>query len=147
LTTRKSRPKLSATLIELRRRLGRSQESLARGLHVSLQTVALWETKREPPSKALLQLSYLARRNHHLDLAQIFEETGVRAMHEEERERHQEEVQRWSDIEAALIELKAFATRLTKEKHPLGERMTELASHLNSLTELERDWVLGRISR
>jgi transcriptional regulator with XRE-family HTH domain len=101
---------VSTALRELRSRTGFTQEGLARKLSVSLQTVALWETKRPPSGIMLARLATLAAEHRYKDLKQIFENAlaelppAVVAEVNRERERWKR-IFRWvDDIEEAAEE-------------------------------------------
>src|SRR5215831_8894120 len=104
LKKKKSRPKVSEALIELRRRLDHTQESLARSLNVSLQTVALWETKRPPTGIVLTRLEQLALRYDYADLAEVFDH-ALQAGPRRSREDIAVERARWEEIDLSLGEL------------------------------------------
>lgn len=75
---RKSDPVLSAenlAIAELRSRLQMTQQDFAVALGMSINTIARFETGREPNSKSLAALSTFARANRQFDLARIFEST------------------------------------------------------------------------
>jgi transcriptional regulator with XRE-family HTH domain len=136
---RKTRPKLSKALIELRRRLGETQESLARRLNVSLQTVALWETKRPPMGIVLLRLSSLAEKYLYMDLAQIFEE----AVEDEPRQVRDDlrlEQKRWDRILFGLIDIQNEAERLSSIAPAAATRIRLIAEDLAGLALEAQEW-------
>ena len=136
---RKSRPELSSTLIELRKRLGETQESLARRLNVSLQTVALWETRRPPQGIVLLRLSSLAEEYQHADLAQIFE-AAVDNETRQVRDDLRLERQRWERILRGLVEIQEEAERLRSVDPRLRDRIQEIAESLVGVALAAREW-------
>ena len=136
---RKTRPELSRALIELRQRLGETQESLARRLNVSLQTVALWETRRPPQGIVLLRLSSLAEEYQHRDLAQIFEE----AVDNETRQVRDDlrlEQKRWERILSGLVEIQDAALELENGAPAVGERILIIAQNLLRVAREAREW-------
>ena len=136
---RKSRPELSRTLIELRKRLGETQESLARRLTVSLQTVALWETKRPPRGIVLLLLSGLAEHHQHADLAKIFAEAVAnepRLVRDELRV----EQRRWETILSGLMEIQDEATQLNSVAPAAAVRIRQIAEGIHMLAMEARSW-------
>lgn len=117
MKSKKSRPKLSQALIELRLRLGETQESLARRLHVSLQTVALWETKRAPKGIILFRLSKLAEGHQYADLAKIFAD-AVEQENRLTREDLRREDERWFKLWVGLNKIGWIAVELIQGKGP-----------------------------
>jgi transcriptional regulator with XRE-family HTH domain len=69
----RGRAKLSEAVRELRARLGWSQQSFSNRLGVALNTIARYETSREPSGEALLKLDHIALLNHHWDLSSLFQ--------------------------------------------------------------------------
>jgi transcriptional regulator with XRE-family HTH domain len=136
---RKSRPELSKTLIELRKRLGETQESLARRLNVSLQTVALWETKRPPQGIVLLRLSSLAAEHQHADLAQIFE-GAVDNETRQVRDDLRLEQSRWERILRGLAEIKYESELLRSVDPRLRDRIQDIADNLIRVALEAREW-------
>lgn len=136
---RKSRPQLSSALIELRKRLCETQESLARRLNVSLQTVALWETRRPPQGIVLLRLSSLAEEYQHTDLAQIFE-AAVDNETRQVRDDLRLERQRWERILRGLAEIRDEAERLRDVDPRLRDRIQEIAESLLGIALAAREW-------
>jgi transcriptional regulator with XRE-family HTH domain len=70
--TSRRKSKLSKAVCELRTRLGWSQQTLSNRLGVALNTIARYETAREPSGEALLKLGDLASVSHHWDLSELF---------------------------------------------------------------------------
>jgi transcriptional regulator with XRE-family HTH domain len=138
MAKRKSRPELSSALIELRKRLGETQESLARRLNVSLQTVALWETRRPPQGIVLLRLSSLAEEYQHTDLAQIFE-AAVDNETRQVRDDLRLERQRWERILRGLAEIREEAERLRDDPR-VRDRIQEIAESLVGIALAAREW-------
>jgi transcriptional regulator with XRE-family HTH domain len=64
--------KLSKAVCELRARLGLSQQAFSNALGVALNTIARYETSREPSGEALKQLGDLAMKKNHTDLGHFF---------------------------------------------------------------------------
>jgi DNA-binding XRE family transcriptional regulator len=137
---KRSRPKLSGTLIELRHRLGHTQESLAHDLGVSWQTVALWETKRAPSGIMLVRLWKMAQEHGHADLVKMFDEAmrewakGIRL------QKVLEESKRADDIDAGLRELDELGKKLVAEDHRLGRRIVEVTAQVSALADKSRKW-------
>ena len=130
---------MSQALIELRRRLGETQESLARRLNVSLQTVALWETKRPPQGIVLALLSRLAEQHQHADLAQIFlgaVENEPRLVRDDLRV----EQRRWEMILNGLKEIQDEATQLNSVAPAAAMRLRQIAEGVESLALEARAW-------
>ena len=59
-------------VLDLRHRLGMTQERFALALHVGLVTVARWERSREPTGISLARLELLAIQFNQQELANIF---------------------------------------------------------------------------
>jgi transcriptional regulator with XRE-family HTH domain len=59
-------------VLDLRHRLGMTQERFALALHVGLVTVARWERSREPTGISLARLELLAIQLNQQELANIF---------------------------------------------------------------------------
>jgi transcriptional regulator with XRE-family HTH domain len=68
----RGKSKLSKAVCELRARLGSSQQSFSNRLGVALNTIARYETSREPSGEALLKLGNVAALNLHWDLSSLF---------------------------------------------------------------------------
>jgi len=66
------RTPISQALIELRTRLGDSQQAFSNRLGVALQTVTRWETSNPPTGMALSRLGALAVDCGHPDLSAVF---------------------------------------------------------------------------
>jgi transcriptional regulator with XRE-family HTH domain len=66
------RTPISQALIELRTRLGDSQQAFSNRLGVALQTVTRWETSSPPTGMALSRLGALAVDCGHPDLSAVF---------------------------------------------------------------------------
>ena len=122
---------MSKALVELRRRLGQTQESLARCLGVSLQTVALWETKRPPGGFALLRLCKLAKEDP--DLLKIFADAVERG--------NRRTVQRMREDEACWNGLYTLLESIRQDP-AAGERIQQLArAAQESVNEVQdRSW-------
>jgi transcriptional regulator with XRE-family HTH domain len=95
-------------LIQLRKRLGHTQESFSRELGVSLPTVGNWEAHgRLPLDIGLARLAQIAREAGHTDLEQTF----LGGLEELKQDRAQkaidilDEVGRWHEITAHLTAL------------------------------------------
>jgi transcriptional regulator with XRE-family HTH domain len=136
---RKSRSELSKALIELRKRLGETQESLARRLNVSLQTVALWETKRPPQGIVLLLLFGLAEKHQHADLAKIFNE-AVENEPPVVRDGLHVEQRRWETILLGLNEIQSEVAQLDSVAPLSAMRIRQIASHIGTLALEARSW-------
>lgn len=61
-----------AALVELRRRLGLTQQQLAVALGKAVVTVARWETRRAPSARELVALGAFCRSAGQHDLADLF---------------------------------------------------------------------------
>lgn len=72
--TSRPKSKLSRALIELRSRLGESQQTFSNRLEVSMVTVSRWERDWPPRGSLLRQIRDLAREKEYSDLALIFED-------------------------------------------------------------------------
>ena len=139
--TSRRRSPVSKALIELRRRLGESQESMAQKLGCALQSIARWETTSEPQSVTLWRLD-IAREHHFDDLGKVFGEATDRFKQTDRREAEKIEmdVQRWGDIQAGLIELAEEGMNLSREGHPAGARIQEIALRVGGLATQARWW-------
>jgi transcriptional regulator with XRE-family HTH domain len=70
--TSRKKSELSMAVAELRTRLGVSQQEFSNRMGVALNTIARYESSREPDGVALLRLAGIARSEGHSDLAEIF---------------------------------------------------------------------------
>jgi transcriptional regulator with XRE-family HTH domain len=70
----KKKTQVQLALIELRRRLGMTQQGLSEALHVTMVSVCRWETSRPPAGLSLIRLAKYARDAGLNDVAVIFEE-------------------------------------------------------------------------
>jgi hypothetical protein len=128
--------------MELRHRLGETQQSMAGRLGCALQTIARWETLGEPQSVMLWRLWELARDHHYDDLRDVFQTAldKFKLADRRKAEAAQNDAERWAEIQAKLIELMEEGMKLSKEKHPAGRRITEIAARLGGLTTSAREW-------
>jgi transcriptional regulator with XRE-family HTH domain len=69
----RKKSELSKTVAELRKRLGLSQQEFSNRMGVALNTIARYETAREPEGLVLLRLAQIARAEGHSDLAWEFD--------------------------------------------------------------------------
>jgi hypothetical protein len=127
-------------LIELRRRLGETQQSMAVRLNVALQSISRWETVTEPQGVTLWRLWELAREHGYDDLRAVFQAALDKF---KQTDRHKAEdvlndVERWRKIQAGLIELMEIGMSLGDT--PPGPRIAELAGRVGALTDQARMW-------
>jgi DNA-binding transcriptional regulator YiaG len=141
---RKSRPELSKALIELRRRLEHTQESLARHLNVSLHSVALWETKRPPGGLILLRLSRLAEEHQHADLAKTFAD-AVEGEKRMDREDLRREGERWGNIWIGLNRIASEALDLAAGEVVVEAGRTYSQEEIQALREQQNKQAGKRI--
>jgi transcriptional regulator with XRE-family HTH domain len=129
--TRKRTP-VQVALIELRGRLGHSQESLARQLKVSLPTVGKWETTTPPTAVALAVLYKLAADNGHEKLARVFDTAleQLKATRPRIVQDIRQEQMRWTQIDMLLGEIQTEAERLKDQGSPDGKRIYDLANDM-----------------
>jgi transcriptional regulator with XRE-family HTH domain len=129
------RTPVQKALIELRRLLGETQQSMSDRLGVSLQSVARWETTEPPVNITLATLHQIAVENNYVELAQAFRD-ALETLKEKQRRKVDDimdEINRWHHIREHLTALADEAQILTTRKHPAGPRIEE---HLNALHEL-----------
>jgi DNA-binding transcriptional regulator YiaG len=129
---KRARPALSQALIELRRRLEDTQQSLAQRLNVSLHSVALWETKSYPTGLMLLRLSKLAQDNRHTDLAKIFAD-AVGQENRRVREMLNFEQDIWDKLFTALYRLQLEGDKL--DDVAARDRIVNLAKEAEQFAE------------
>jgi transcriptional regulator with XRE-family HTH domain len=70
--TSANKSEISKAVCELRTRLGDSQQAFSNRLGLALNTIARYETSREPSGDVLLMLADLAEKNGHLQLSSFF---------------------------------------------------------------------------
>jgi transcriptional regulator with XRE-family HTH domain len=120
--------------------MGETQESLARKLDVSLQTVALWETRRPPQGLALLQLATIAKDHRHDDLAEWFVKAAHLSLDAQARLRIEIQVKAWKDLFRALEEIRREARSIG----PLdtGRRILRAAEKLDQSAKEAQKWAM-----
>lgn len=110
---------MQKALIELRRRLGHTQESFSRELGVSLPTLGKWESHgRLPLDIMLARLRDIAIKEGHEDLAAVFT-GGLEQLREDRAQKAADifdEIARWHAIKDHLKALGEEAERLRTEK-------------------------------
>ena len=114
-----------------------SRRSLAQRLNVSLQTVALWETKRPPGGIVLLRLSKLAEGHQYADLAKIFA-NAVEKEDRRVREQMNVELNLWDKLFTRLYHIQLQAHELTKVAPAVSDRILSLAKEAEELAEEAR---------
>lgn len=109
---------ISKALIELRRRLGETQQTMSDRLGVSLQSIARWETVDQPVNIMLATLHQIATESGHTDLAKTFMDELEALKKEQWRKANDilDEIERWQKIRDHLAALGQEADRLRKEK-------------------------------
>jgi transcriptional regulator with XRE-family HTH domain len=119
-------------LIELRRRLGVTQQIMATRLGCSLQTIARWETIMEPQSAALIVLRDLAEEKKYADLAKVFAKTLERVKRTQPvvaQKAHEEQV-RWAQVDVLLAEIQNIAEGLRDQGNIDGKRIYDLGNDM-----------------
>ncbi len=146
--TSRRRSPLAKALIELRSRLGETQQSMAVRFGVAVQTIARWETTGEPQSIMLWRLWELAREHQYDDLRDIFVAALDKFKLAERRkaENMMNDIERWREIQAGWIQVMEEGMKLSAENHPAGARITQLAARLGELTTKAREWAWGNRS-
>jgi transcriptional regulator with XRE-family HTH domain len=76
----KEKQQISLAVIELRRRLGETQQDFANRLGIALPTVARYETSSPPRGAVLDRIAQLARENHFVDIAEDLEDARVQEL-------------------------------------------------------------------
>ena len=133
---------IQKALIEMRRRLKHSQQSMSEFLGIAMQTIARWETSGEPGAPALVMLWNLAKTYKFDDLSAVFE-AEIRGMKEDDprrSDRIQLDLERWTKIMGLLGEIAAIGHQLTAEGHPEGTRLSIFAREVTELSEQACRW-------
>ena len=130
--TSRRRTALSKALIELRGRLGVTQQIMATRMGCALQTIARWETTMVPPSAALSLLHGLATEEKHSDLALVFAKALERAKRAQPvlAQKAQEEQMRWSQVGYLVAEIQTIAQRLKDQGNADGKQIYDLANDM-----------------
>jgi transcriptional regulator with XRE-family HTH domain len=116
--TASRRTTVSKALIELRRRLNETQQSMSQRLGVSLQAVARWETSSPPVNIVLANLHGICVSNGYSDLALVFM-NALESLKDKQRRKLDDiidEINRWHAIREHLDQLCGEAERLRNEK-------------------------------
>jgi transcriptional regulator with XRE-family HTH domain len=132
---------LAEPLRELRARLQETQASLAQRLNVAIQTVALWETKRNPRGVALLGLTKLAEDNGHADLAQIFR-AAIAKENRRVREDLEQEAFRWGAILTGMAVIRGLAAEL-QDDPAIGDMHRLRAQTILATVDSMKDFALN----
>lgn len=116
--TSSRRTPVSRALIELRSRMGETQQSLSALLGCSLQSVARWETTAPPVNMALANLHRMAAGAGHHDLAKVFMD-ALEALKGKQRRKlddTMDEINRWHEITDHLRVFREEVEKLRGEK-------------------------------
>ena len=122
---RKQRTPVQRALIELRKRMGHSQESLARTLNVSLPTVGRWETTLEPKGINLARLEKIATEKQLPEVAAVFQAALDKLKDTAPRDAQaiHDEKMRWAALDDIVSRIQEEATALKEKKNPAGQRI------------------------
>ena len=143
--TSSRRTPVSRALIELRSRMGETQQSLSALLGVSLQSIARWETSAPPVNMALANLHRMATEAGHHDLAKVFMD-ALEALKGKQRRKLDEtldEIARWHEINAHLKAFGEEADRLREEKlkdTELPQRIVDRLYAFEKVLALAQKW-------
>jgi transcriptional regulator with XRE-family HTH domain len=132
-------------LIELRRRLGETQQSMSDRLGVSLQSIARWETSDPPVNITLATLHQIAEDNGHHDLADAFKAALDVLKEAQQRKANDilDEIARWHMIRDHLTSLGQEADRLRNEKLKdveLPQRIVDRLTALDQVLAAAQKW-------
>jgi transcriptional regulator with XRE-family HTH domain len=138
-----SRPKrapLQKALVQLRKRMGHTQESFSRVLGVSLPTLGNWEASgRLPLDIMLARLEKIARDNNHIDLADTFH-AGLEELKMDRAAKAADifdEIARWHEIKGHLTAVSQIAAAV-REATSLKEAKTAVEPINDLLVEFEK---------
>jgi transcriptional regulator with XRE-family HTH domain len=121
----KKRTPLQRALIELRQKLGHSQESLARALNVSLPTIGKWESMTEPKGISLALLEKTARENQLPKVAAVFQDAldKLKTTAPRDAQAIHDERMRWTALDEIIGRIQQEAEALKEKKNPAGQRI------------------------
>ena len=132
-TSRRRTPTAKA-LIELRRRLGETQQSMAERLGCVLQSVARWETSSRPQSITVLAaLRDLAEREKHPDLAAVFGKAvdeNLSRTHPRIAFKLVDARERLARLDASVSEIQTIAQEMKERGEPDGQRIYDLCNDM-----------------
>ena len=136
---KRTRTPVQRALIELRTKLGHSQESLAREMDVTLPTVGKWETSTPPAGVALAALHALAVMKGHPELGQVFidELHKLQGIYARKANDILDEIARWQKIKAHLTTLGQIDAAV-RSATSLKEAKEAVAPMYDLLVEFER---------
>jgi transcriptional regulator with XRE-family HTH domain len=143
MATKKTRPRLSQKLRQLRKALKHTQASFGALIGVSQVTVAIWENTRPPGGVVLYRLANLAE-EHGLDdlMGAFLNAAHADPMSTAERYGVNEDVACWMDIRETLVQVLKNGLLLKAEGNPKGEEIESQAIKLMDLCKAanERAW-------
>jgi hypothetical protein len=136
------RTPVQAAMVELRARLGLSQQDLSNLLGVGLPSVGRWETREDPAGIMLANLRDLATKHGHGDLAAVFVKRLNELVSNFTRSAIDvfAEIQRWDGIKAHLDALIAESKDLKRAGNPAGERIHNHVRDLSAVLDLAKRW-------
>jgi hypothetical protein len=105
---------------------------MATRLGCALQTIARWETTKEPQSAALTVLEGLATDKRYSDLAGVFAKAQKRTKRTQPvlAQKAYEEQSRWVQIDGLLAQMQTIAERLKDQGSADGKQIYDLANDM-----------------
>ena len=135
---------VAQALIELRHRLGETQQSMAVRLGTTVTSVASWESASKPGGVMLMNFWLLAREQGYKDLTKVLQ----RALQELERAERRKaddwlrQHERWMKLKNSSAALEEIANQLLTEGHPCGSKLAHVSAEIASLAKAgwSRSW-------
>ena len=129
--TSREKSAVARALIELRRRLGETQQSMAVRLGTTVTSVARWESMpdRQPNAVMLMNFWLLSREHGHRDLMKVLQQAlhALEKAEQRKAEQWREQHERWMKLLRTAEALLELANQFAAENHPSAPKLLGLA--------------------